>query len=264
MPTASPPALSITASFASPIIGTVLQDCAGLNARLRELFLRWEADTSRKRYSAPTGVIKYAVYESGFDLFSNPEPEIQALRQFCLNTLGYVIARMNGYNDKEMAQFRIYEHSWYHLTRRSGYTAQHNHPMACWSGVYCVDPGDTVPGAVNNGALRFLESRRGSGMYLDPGNAHLEEPFGFGDRAYFLVPGQLLLFPSYMMHEVAPYFGERERITVAFNAWVREAGNAVDEPFIRLRKPEQTDNLQLSPAIVPSLDKIPSGSARSK
>ena len=229
------PGITIHPVFASPIILTVLPDCANLNQALRSLFLQWEQDTSRKRSSAPTPVIKVSVYESGFDLFSNPEPEIQSLRQFCLQTLGYVIAQMNGYSNEDMAGLRIYEHSWYHLTRYAGYTAQHNHPMASWSGVYCVDPGDAVPERPNNGVLRFLEARTTASMYLDPGNAHLQTPYVFGDIAYPMTAGQLLLFPSYLLHEVAPYYGQRERITVAFNAWVREAGAAVDAPSLKLR-----------------------------
>lgn len=233
MPSPNPPSLSVTSAFAVPIMETVMPDCGDLNARLRELFLAWEKDTGRKRSSVPTGVVKVGVYESGFDLFSNPEPEIQALRHFCLNTLGYAVSRLNRYSDKEMEGLRIHEHSWYHLTRHSGYTAQHNHSMASWSGVYCVDPGDAAPDRANSGALRFLDARGPAGMYVDSGNARLDRPFGFGALAYFLVPGQLVLFPSYLSHEVAPYFGQRERITVAFNAWIREAGAAADAPFVR-------------------------------
>ncbi|HKU17774.1 MAG TPA: putative 2OG-Fe(II) oxygenase [Candidatus Saccharimonadales bacterium] len=229
------PNISIQQAFPSPLIQTVLPDCVTLNQRLRQLFLQWEQDKTRKRSSVPTPVIKVAVYESSFDLFSDPEPEIQTLRQFCLQTLGYVIAQLNGYSNNDMAGLRIYEHSWYHLTREGGYTAQHNHPMASWSGVYCVDPGDTVPDKPNNGALRFLEARTTASMYLDPGNAHLQSPYTFGELAFTLQPGQLVLFPSYLIHEVAPYYGRRERITVAFNAWVREAGAAVDVPSLKLR-----------------------------
>ncbi|MGA9851773.1 MAG: putative 2OG-Fe(II) oxygenase [Gammaproteobacteria bacterium] len=234
MPSMNRPALSVTPAFTSPIIETAMPDCQDLNRRLRELFLQWERDPNRKRSSAPTPVIKVAVYESSFDLFSNPEPEIQTLRQYCLQTLGYVIAQLNGYSTAEMAGLRIFEHSWYHLTRQGGYTAQHNHPMASWSGVYCVDPGDPVPDRPNNGALRFLEARATASMYLDPGNAHLQSPYAFGELAYLLAPGQLLLFPSYLLHEVAPYFGQHERITVAFNAWVRETNAPVDEPSLKL------------------------------
>lgn len=235
MPATNSPKLSITPAFASPLIETVMPDNAHVNARLRQLFLDWEKHPDRHRSSVPTGVVKVGVYESSFDLFSHPEPDIRTLRHFCLNTLGYVIAQLNGYSDTDMASLRIHEHSWYHITRHAGYTAQHNHPMASWSGVYCVDKGDDVPERANNGALRFFDVRGAAGMYTDPGNAHLQAPYGFGSRAFFLTPGQLLLFPSYLMHEVAPYFGQRERITVAFNAWVREAHQTRDEPFVRKR-----------------------------
>lgn len=233
MPARPAPAPSIKTAFAIPVVETQLPDCAALNVRLRTLFLNWEKDPQRSRSSLPTEVAKVNVYESGFDLFSHPEPDVRTLRYFCLNTLGYVIAKVNGYTDDRMQQLRIYEHSWYHITRHGGYTAQHNHPMASWSGVYCVDPGDTDGSAANSGALRFLDTHGSAGVYVDPGNAHLTAPFGFGALAYFLVPGQLLLFPSHLFHEVAPYFGQRERITVAFNAWVRETRAPVDAPFVR-------------------------------
>lgn len=229
------PGFEITTAFPSPILSTVLPNSTGLNTQLKTLFLAWEQDKNRPRSSAPTPVIKVAVYESDFSLFLSQEPVIQQLSHFCLNAVGHVAAHLNNYSNEEMANLRIYHHSWYHLTRKGGYTAQHNHPMASWSGVYCVDPGDQMPDKPNNGSLRFLDSRTTAGMYLDPGNSHWTNPFGFGELAYNLQAGQLLLFPSYLMHEVAPYYGERERITVAFNAWLRDAGSTVDEPALKLR-----------------------------
>ena len=32
-------------------------------------------------------------------------------------------------------------------------------------------------------------------------------------------PGQLVVFPSYLFHEVTPYYGSDTRITVASNCW---------------------------------------------
>jgi uncharacterized protein (TIGR02466 family) len=231
----APPKMSVLNAFASPIVETHLTNCEPLNSRLRDLFLAWEADASRERASEPTAVIKVNVYESDFALFGRPDPDIAALSQFCMGCLSVVVRNMNGYSNAEMASMSFFAHSWYHLTRKGGYTAQHNHPMASWSGVYCVDPGDFVPDSQNNGALRFLESRLNASMYLDNGNAHWNEPFRFGDIAFNLKAGQLLLFPSYLMHEVAPYYGERERITVAFNAWIRERGASDDAPYVRNR-----------------------------
>ena len=228
--------INIKTLFASPIITAAMPEPGPLNLRLRDLFLRWENDPTRRRSSVPTRVIKVGVYESDFSLFHNPEADIQTLAQFCLQHTGYVIHQLNGYSLEEMQQLRIFHHSWYHLTRHGGYTAQHSHPMASWSGVYCVDPGDRVPDKPNNGMLRFIEPRVNANMYLDPGNAHWKPPFGFGELGFELEAGQLLLFPSYLMHEVAPYYGNKERITVAFNAWVRGAAEDPEEPVLKLRR----------------------------
>jgi hypothetical protein len=34
-------------------------------------------------------------------------------------------------------------------------------------------------------------------------------------------PGQLVLFPSYILHDVKPFEGDGERITIAFNCWFK-------------------------------------------
>jgi len=218
-------------AFACPIAETTLAGMEAPNARLRELFLAWEADTTLKRMSEPTAVIKVGVYESDFQLFTREDPDLKALATACLQRLGYLVARLNGYSNEEMSRLRIYQHSWYHITRNGGYTAAHNHPMASWSGVYCVDPGDAPPaGVVNNGTLRFLDIRGAANMYMDQGNAYLDSPYSIADLAFNLQASTLLLFPSYLLHEVSPYYGQRERITVAFNAWVRDHRDPPFEP----------------------------------
>ena len=224
----------LTSRFAVPFVETYFPNWKTINPVLRETFIAWEHDKSRKRKNLPTGVMKLQVYESDFDLFQHPEPEVQLLANFCLNSVGRTIAELNGYNAEEMSKLRIFQHSWYHITRNGGYTGNHNHPMASWSGVYCVDSGDRDPEMPANGLLKFIDSRAMGNMYMDPGNARLTDPYGFGDIAFALNPGQLVLFPSYIFHEVTPYLGKRERVTVAFNAWARYADQASDEPSIRV------------------------------
>jgi predicted 2-oxoglutarate/Fe(II)-dependent dioxygenase YbiX len=56
-------------------------------------------------------------------------------------------------------------------------------------------------------------------MYLDAANAKQVGPFGYGIRNVKFEPGQLVLFPSWVLHDVKPYEGDAERITVAFNCW---------------------------------------------
>lgn len=225
--------MRIHSAFAIPIVQIMLPGMEALNGRLLELLLAWEADIARERLSQPTAVPKHAVYESDFHLFSREHPDIKLLATQCLQHLGMLVAQLNRYSNEEMSRLRIYHHSWYHITRNGGYTAIHNHPMASWSGVYCVDPGEPAsPEIPNNGALRFLDMRTAANNYIDMGNAYLSEPYCIADLAFSLEPGQLLLFPSYLVHEVSPYFGQRERVTVAFNAWIKDYREPPVEPAV--------------------------------
>lgn len=228
----------ITPAFACPIAEIMLPDNGRINANLRSLFLNWESDPGRKRLSEPTAVAKTGVYESDFQLFNHDQPDIRLLATQCLQYLGYLVAQLNSYSNEEMSRLRIYHHSWFHITRNNGYTAAHNHPMASWSGVYCVDPGNPPPAkGINNGALRFFDPRTLGNSYLDQGNAYLGAPYGIAEQAYQLQAGMLLLFPSYLVHEVSPYFGDRERITVAFNAWVQDHREPAMNPSVTKRNP---------------------------
>ncbi|MGH8273463.1 MAG: putative 2OG-Fe(II) oxygenase [Gammaproteobacteria bacterium] len=224
--------MNIGTYFAVPVSESWLPDAEALNARLKPKLLYWESHEGQRR-SIPTTVAKHAVYESDFYFFERDDPDVKRLAQYCLSQVGEIVARINGYGQDQVRNLRIFSHSWYHITRHGGYTGPHNHPMASWSGVYCLTPGEEPEDHAESGVLRLLDPRPGVDMYLDPGNAHLKDPFGTGTLPWRLKPGQLVLFPSYLHHEVTPFWGRDERITVAFNAWVREAGQTSGEPGVK-------------------------------
>jgi len=85
--------------------------------------------------------------------------------------------------------------------------------------VYCVKDGVTPGGANNGGLLRLFDTRVGADAFLDVANQRLRQPFIVGDLDLQLQPGQLVVFPSYLFHEVTPYYGSDTRITVASNCW---------------------------------------------
>ena len=58
-----------------------------------------------------------------------------------------------------------------------------------------------------------------SDAFLDAANTHLKPPFAVGNLDLQLQAGQLVVFPSYLFHEVTPYYGPDTRITVASNCW---------------------------------------------
>lgn len=213
-----PPQAEISSLFAVPIAQAQHPDHEALNAELKSLLLEREADP---RYANPHPSLQQqpGVFESDFNLFAWPEPCIQRLRQFCWTELGRTIQTLNGYSGEEMRRIQIFSHTWFHVTRRGGFVIAHTHPMASWSGVYCVAPGQQPADRPDSGVLRFHNPHYYSNMFLDPGNLRLAPPFHHGTWNVRLRPGQLVLFPSWVSHDVLPFHGDDERITIAFNCW---------------------------------------------
>jgi uncharacterized protein (TIGR02466 family) len=85
-----------------------------------------------------------------------------------------------------------------------------------WSGVYYVDGGNPEPMPRENGKLELIDPRSGVNMlYIDKNvldGRYLIEP----------IPGLMVVFPSWLKHMVHPYYGNGERISVAFNVFAEE------------------------------------------
>lgn len=220
----SSPAFQIAPGFAVPFVLCEHPDPAGLNERLRSLFLQREQ--AGERYANPQPLVQRneALWESNFQLFDWPDRPVSELRDYCWQQLYRAIGELNGYTREELLRLHIGAESWFHITRRGGYFALHNHPMASWSGVYCVAAGDDRSGIDDSGLLSFVSPMAANTMYLDMAIARMGQPYAYGPRNFKLKAGQLVLFPSWVLHEVRPYFGDGERITVAFNARFRMVG----------------------------------------
>ena len=193
-----------------------------LNNVLRELFIAREAEGARYANPNPYTVRNAQLFESHFDLFDWPEPCIAQLREFCMAQLMHWVGDLNGYDLAALRRIAIATDAWFHITRRNGQFGVHNHPMAAWSGVYCVSPGRHDADQPDSGRLSFINPHSTNSMFLDAGNALLRQPFQHANYGFQLVPGQLIVFPSWVLHHVMPFYGEGERITVAFNCSFRQ------------------------------------------
>jgi hypothetical protein len=209
--------VEITAAFAVPICHDTLAACDRLNRELAQLFLARE--TPEYRNPTPSHNPQAEMFESRFDLFTWPEPCIQELRKFMLESVFRVAMAASETAREEFARLSLNNHTWFHITRHSGYFVAHNHALASWSAVYCVKDGVDPAGAPSGGLLRLFDTRVGADAFLDPAIQRLRPPFVVGDLELLLRPGQLVVFPSYLFHEVTPYYGPDTRITVASNCW---------------------------------------------
>ena len=149
------PPLQINPMFAVPFAQDHHPDAERLNRELKALLLSREQ--AGGHYANPNPSLKQqpGVFESDLTLFSWPEPCIQELRAYIWTILGQTIQALNGYTAEQMQRLQIFSHTWYHVTRHGGFTILHTHPMASWSGVYCVTPGETPEDRPESGVLRF-------------------------------------------------------------------------------------------------------------
>jgi uncharacterized protein (TIGR02466 family) len=99
---------------------------------------------------------------------------------------------------------------WGVILRGGNWQGHHVHPGAHISGVYYVAaPPAALMGDTDAGKISFFDPRPRANMsqLLTQATRHMESP----------TPGDMVLFPSWLEHSVAPFEGEGERICIAFN-----------------------------------------------
>lgn len=157
------------------------------------------------------------LYEGDFDLFQREHESLHALVQFIRGTLASAvcIANQEGKPQDLVIEF---PDSWYHITNEFGFHDAHWHHGCSWCGIFYVRIGASGPksnrGAPNGGS-RFYNPILTGGSYRDVGNKYLSNTLDAP-----IEDGLLLLFPSFLLHSGLPYFGEEDRVVIAFNARV--------------------------------------------
>lgn len=182
------------------------------------------------RATDPANEPEAAFYASGDDLLQRVRlPEWQHLVQFIVDGLRQTVVLANqGAWPEAKPGFQIAIRGlWCQMSNRGKHHDVHTHGNCSWSGVYClqVDEGaereaHPVLGAAN-GVTRFYGPHFNhlGGAHMDFGNAYLQH--AHVDIAP--LPGQLVVFPSWLAHQAMPYDGKQDRIILSFNASVHAA-----------------------------------------
>lgn len=100
--------------------------------------------------------------------------------------------------------------SWANVYRRGDYAMAHSHERVIASIVYFVDLGDESPHDALSGRFAFVDPRLKH-------CAKEQSPRVIAPLLPKLVAGDMLIFPSSLVHSVNPYAGKRPRITLAWN-----------------------------------------------
>ncbi|MFT5693421.1 MAG: hypothetical protein ACI92E_002759 [Oceanicoccus sp.] len=198
------PGNNMAMAFGTPLMTFQWPDIDTHNAALANLILAKEkADTGITRSNA-------GGWHSQTDLMTWDDPAIRIL-QGRIEKMTGAMTRGVTVADKSTSLFNFKVDSWANINRHGGYNRVHNHPNAMWSGVYYVSPGDPDDSWPENGKLEMVDPRAGINMMYQDGTVmaarYMIDP----------VPGLMIMFPSWLQHFVHPFYGQGERISIAFN-----------------------------------------------
>jgi uncharacterized protein (TIGR02466 family) len=95
----------------------------------------------------------------------------------------------------------------------------HYHPGWFWSGTYYVDDGGVATDPSLGGDFEMLDPRGSAPAMLAPTLAYAGEGGLAAGATEWIRPraGLLVLFPSWLQHQVRTYRGKRERISIGLN-----------------------------------------------
>lgn len=187
--------------FVTPVVNYQWPDSGELNAQLREHILEMEKTKGSVNKSNVGG------WHSSLDFLANDASAIAPLRERLWSFTQDLLQQFS----RPGQEFKFRIEGWANILRHGEYHSVHSHPNAIWSGVYYVTGNEEIEDKPFSGRFELLDPRPAAGLnYAD--SSSLYGRFLLNPR-----PGQMLVFPAWMQHQVHPYFGDGERITVAFN-----------------------------------------------
>lgn len=193
--------------WSTPVLRRRFANTEAVNQGLKDLVLERARTTKNVQKSNLGG------WHSDEDLLAWGGPDIAQLQQWIVGAFQDLTSVTGGgqqYNGK------LELNAWANLNRKGDYNMVHTHPACVWSGVYYVETGDPpTPEHPKSGVIEFLDPRAGIEMVVTPGL-----PFAQTKAA---VPnsGEMIVFPSWLKHFVHPYWGDGDRISIAFNVRIR-------------------------------------------
>ena len=206
-------ASSVKFLYPCPVLQHVFNDADSLNADLKSLLLVMEKDMPELN----TGSINrsnVAGWKSRDDLLKSSEPAVNDLTQRVIDAMEAMMSAAPKKNVAKVKGMQVY--AWANINREGSYNTMHSHPGNHWAAVYYVDIGKPDPQRPQSGLFEIQDPRSSAGAMNVPG-------FDFGDKVSVKPkPGMLILFPAWMNHCVHPFFGEGERISIAFNIRLNE------------------------------------------
>jgi uncharacterized protein (TIGR02466 family) len=200
--------------FYTPLLRFRLPDHEALDQAL--------LDEGERLRQASEGVTKSnrGGWHSEGNLFDNPSTAVQTLRDAARLSVLEANRSVSAKVDPDKLDMKLF--AWMNMNPTGGFNAPHTHPGAHWSGVYYVRQPEVESGT--SGMIEFLDPRSDL-----PAWRVLQSKAFRSKRKIRPEAGEIVIFPSYLVHWVYPNEAGGERVTIAFNATLRRGQGSDDD-----------------------------------
>jgi len=201
--------IAVRGLFATPVAAVALPGAEARNARLRRIILDWRAQHLSIQSSNAGG------WHSDRDLEAWGGPDAAEV----LAAARAIATQLTTDRFGKPVRPAWAVQAWANVNGPGDGNIAHYHAGSFWSGTYYVADGGCAADPALGGAFEMMDPRGATpAMYAPTLRFAGEDGQSAGSaEAIQPKPGLLVLFPSWLMHQVRPYRGTELRISIAFN-----------------------------------------------
>jgi uncharacterized protein (TIGR02466 family) len=201
--------IALRGLFATPVAAIRLPDAEARNARLRAAILAHREAFPSIQSSNAGG------WHSERDLLEWAGPDANEIVAIAKSAA----TRLTSDRDGQPVKPRWSAQAWANVNAPGDGNICHYHPGSFWSGTYYVDDGGCAADPSLGGAFEMLDPRGAAPAMYAPAFKFAGEDGRSAGSAESITPaaGLMVLFPSWLHHQVRLYRGSALRISIAFN-----------------------------------------------
>ncbi|MCB2250324.1 2OG-Fe(II) oxygenase family protein [Pseudomonas chlororaphis] len=209
-----PERIKIRRLFATPLASIQHPDAERLNAELKAVVIRRMAEDRGGAQRSNDGG-----WQSANDFPEWGGEACDALVKFAKEFARQLTAVHSEQYGLIEPGFEWTLNAWANVNEAGHSNALHGHPGAFWSGVYWVDAGGREEDPAVGGDIEFIDPRGMVASTYNPAlRMRVEDCLAAGFSSTCAASsGTFILFPSWLMHSVQRFAGNRPRISIAFN-----------------------------------------------
>jgi hypothetical protein len=187
--------ISIVPIFATPLAIVTLPAAPQTNARVAQLFAQHATANPVAPGADPL------CYRSADDLLDWSDEHLRQLCGEILRGVWSTVAAVTTLTPEQLKTLSMQARATFTIIQPDGCVPATSHSLTAWCGIYCLEAPAPAPERADSGVVRFYESRFGA-MLSDATNSAMRVPFTSGHYTWRATPGQLLVFPGALSHEI--------------------------------------------------------------